>query len=199
MKKMIDPPNNILPNDGEAFYFPEVFSLKESSEYLHKLEKSINWQHDQVTIFGKTHITKRQVAWYGASDLSYCYAGHDKKALPWLPDLLEIKKRVEQLTNETYNSCLLNKYENGNESMGWHRDNESMLKKSGAIASISFGAERDFQFRHQFSKEKITLNLQNGSVLLMTGVIQDHWAHQLPKRTRVKSMRINLTFRTIRE
>jgi alkylated DNA repair dioxygenase AlkB len=121
--------------------------------------------------------------------------------LPWTNSLLEIKKLVEQKANTQFNSCLLNLYHNGSESMAYHSDDEPMLKKNGAIVSVSFGAERRFLFRHNRHKENqvpvVELMLNYGSLLLMQGEIQNNWKHALPASTKIKSPRINLTFRTI--
>lgn len=190
---------NLLPYDGEVFYWAQEFSKAECRELKSILESNIEWTRDVVTLFGKKHLTKREVAWYGEKPYTYRYAGNDKVALPWTPVLTTIKERIELLTGETYNSCLLNQYHDGTEGMGWHSDNETMLKKAGAITSVSFGANRDFQFRHRMTKEKKNILLEDGSVLLMKGTIQEHWQHQLPKRLKVKVSRINLTFRTVNE
>lgn len=195
----IDSETNLLPYDGEAYYHDGFFDLKRSLRFKQIMNDSIDWQHDIVKIFGKTHVTSRKVAWYGDKPYNYKYSGKEKIALSWTPDLLEIKNQIEERTKTGYNSCLLNYYHHGEEGMGWHQDNESVLKRHAPIASISFGASRDFQFRHLASKTKVSIHLNDGSLLLMKGKIQDFWQHQLPKRKRVKNVRINLTFRTIKE
>jgi alkylated DNA repair dioxygenase AlkB len=111
--------------------------------------------------------------------------------------LLELKSLAEATTGETYNSCLLNLYHDGNEGMGWHSDAEKDLKKNGAIASMSFGAERKFAFKNKESKETISMMLQNGSLLVMKDETQTHWLHRLPPTRLVIKARVNLTFRTI--
>ena len=192
-----DAEQNLLPTDGEVYYFGKIFSEEEAEQYFDKLLRSINWNHDEITIFGKKIITKRKVAWYGDSGLKYTYSKTTKIALPWTSELLEIKKTIEGKSGETFNSCLLNLYHSGEEGMGWHSDDEKDLKKHSAIASISFGAERKFIFKHKESKETVPLNLENGSLLLMKGTTQSHWVHRLPLTKKVENPRINLTFRTI--
>ena len=83
--------------------------------------------------------------------------------------------------------------------MGWHSDGEKDLKKHGAIASLSFGAERKFAFKHKQTKEKCEFLLENGSLLVMKGETQEHWLHRLPPTKKIKDARVNLTFRTIVE
>ncbi|MEY4861289.1 MAG: hypothetical protein RL059_988, partial [Bacteroidota bacterium] len=155
------------------------------------------WKNDQAFIYGKLIITKRKVAWYGDTDFEYTYSKTTKRALPWTTELLELKKIAEKLTGEKFNSCLLNLYHNGDEGMTWHSDAEKVLKKNGAIASLSLGAERKFSFKHKETKETLSLNLENGSLLLMKGSTQTYWLHRLPPTKLISTPRINLTFRSI--
>jgi alkylated DNA repair dioxygenase AlkB len=128
---------------------------------------------------------------------SYTYSKVTKQAKPWTEALEKIKQEVEKKSGETYNSCLLNLYHSGEEGMAWHSDGEKDLKKNGAIASVSFGAERKFAFKHKDSKEKVEVWLENGSLLVMKGTTQSHWLHRLPPTKKIHSPRVNLTFRTI--
>lgn len=194
-----DPLQNLLPQDGEVLYYGKILTSVEAERYFDSLEKSIDWKHDEAVIFGKKLFTKRKVAWYGDKDFEYSYSNTTKKALTWTKEVLELKKRVETLTNETYNSCLLNLYHDGSEGMAYHSDGEPDLKKNGAIASISLGAERKFSFKHKSTKERIDILLENGSLLVMKGLTQTFWLHRLPPTKKVMKPRINLTFRTIVE
>jgi alkylated DNA repair dioxygenase AlkB len=188
---------NLLPKDGTVNYFGTIFSSQEANDYFNTLMNSILWENDQAVIFGKLIITKRKVAWYGSEQFEYTYSNITKNALPWSKELLAIKKIVEEKTGETFNSCLLNLYHSGAEGMAWHSDGEKDLKKNGAIASVSFGAVRKFAFKHKISKEIVSLQLENGSLLVMKDTTQTHWLHRLPPTKTVTDARINLTFRTI--
>jgi alkylated DNA repair dioxygenase AlkB len=192
-----DPAINLLPKDGIVNYYGQVFSASEANTYLSYLLKEIQWENDQAIIFGKLIITKRKVAWYGDKDFEYTYSNITKKALPFTPELLQLKIKTEQATGEYYNSCLLNLYHTGEEGMAWHSDGEKDLKKNGAIASLSFGAERKFAFKHKVDKTVVSTVLHHGSLLVMKGVTQSHWLHRLPPSTVVHRPRVNLTFRTI--
>ncbi|MEL6132295.1 MAG: alpha-ketoglutarate-dependent dioxygenase AlkB [Bacteroidota bacterium] len=187
---------NLLPFDGEVVYKGRILSVDRIERYFRRLQTEIPWQQDQVTMFGKTHVTKRKMAWYGDSAFRYTYSQHTKEALLWTPLLLEIKSIVETLSQDSYNSCLLNYYHGGDEGMGWHSDDEKELKPAGTIASLSLGATRKFAFKHKKTKEKIDMILENGSLLLMKGQTQTNWLHALPKTRTVHRARINLTFRT---
>ena len=188
---------NLLPFDGIVNYYGKVFSSKESLYYLDKMLHEIEWKNDEAIIYGKHIITKRKAAWYGDRNYSYTYSNTTKHALAWTEELLRLKKKVEELTGVTFNSCLLNLYHNGNEGMAWHSDDEKSLGKNTTIASLSFGAERKFSLKHKLTKESVSLVLESGSLLVMKGSTQTHWQHSLPKTTKIKTARINLTFRTI--
>lgn len=188
---------NILPFDGVTNYHGIVLNKKQSDFYYQQLLENINWKNDEAIIFGKKIITKRKVAWYGASEYSYTYSKVTKTANIWIKELLELKEIVEKESGETYNSCLLNLYHSGEEGMAYHSDGEKMLRKNGAIASLSLGAERKFSFKHKENKQRIDIILERGSLLVMKKDTQTNWLHRLPPTKKVNSIRINLTFRTI--
>jgi alkylated DNA repair dioxygenase AlkB len=192
-----DKKKNYLPKDGTVNYYGKVLNPQESDNYLQALLHTIEWRNDEANIFGRKIITKRKVAWYGDMEYEYTYSNTTKSALPWTKELLELKLLIEQHTGETFNSCLLNLYHNGEEGMAWHSDGEKALKKNGAIASLSFGAERKFAFKHKVSKETIGLVLEHGSLLVMKDNTQSHWLHRLPPTKLISRPRVNLTFRTI--
>lgn len=192
-----EPSRNWLPKDGEVYYHGKILSIEEATRFYESLFQEIEWRNDEALIFGKRILTKRKVAWYGDLPFEYTYSKVTKMALPWTENLLLLKKLVEAQSGETYNSCLLNLYHTGDEGMAWHSDGETDLKKNGAIASLSFGAERKFAFKHKQTKEKIEIHLEHGSLLIMKGTTQTHWLHRLPPSKKINTPRINLTFRTI--
>ena len=197
LKNEINPSRNLLPFDGEVYYYGRIFSQQQADHYLDILLRDIEWKNDEAVIFGRHIITKRKVAWYGDDGFEYTYSNTTKQALPWTSVLLELKKVAERVSGEAYNSCLLNLYHDGSEGMAWHSDGEKDLKKDGAIGSLSFGAERKFLFKHKQSKETIGIRLEHGSALVMKGTTQTYWQHRLPPTKVVSLSRVNLTFRTI--
>ncbi|TKC00700.1 alpha-ketoglutarate-dependent dioxygenase AlkB family protein [Pedobacter cryophilus] len=186
---------NILPFDGTVEYYGSVFNAEKATNYFDLLLKNIEWKNDEVMIFGKQITTKRKVAWYADDEIEYVYSNVKKQGLAWTNELLAIKKQTEELTGESYNACLLNLYHDGEEGMGWHSDNEKSIVKDSAIASISFGAERKFSLKHKSSGETVSQILESGSLLMMKGETQTFWLHALTKSKKVRSPRINLTFR----
>ena len=188
---------NILPFDGVTNYHGIVLNNEQCNFYYNELMQKIKWKNDEAIIFGKRIITKRKVAWYGESEYSYTYSKVTKKANTWIPELLELKAIVEKESNENYNSCLLNLYHSGDEGMAYHSDGEKMMRKDGAIASLSLGAERKFSFKHKKNKQRVDVILERGSLLVMKEGTQTNWLHRLPPTRKVNSPRINLTFRTI--
>ncbi|MEJ7677446.1 MAG: alpha-ketoglutarate-dependent dioxygenase AlkB [Segetibacter sp.] len=159
--------DNLLPHDGIVVYYGKVLTEKEAAYYLDRLLHIIEWKNDEAVIFGKHIITKRKAAWYGDSDYSYTYSNTTKQALVWTNELLVLKKLTEEITGAKFNSCLLNLYHNGDEGMAWHSDDEKSLGKNTTIASLSFGAERKFSFKHKKTKESVSVLLESGSLLVM--------------------------------
>jgi len=186
---------NILPQDGIALYFEKVLKDKQLELFYAALFNNIQWENERVIMFGKEIITKRKVAFFSDPSISYRYASKTKIGMPWTSTLITIKNIVESITKESYNACLLNLYHNGEESMGWHSDNEKEIIANSSIASLSLGATRKFSFKHKISKETVSIELENGSLLEMKGSVQTHWWHALIKSKKVTDARINLTFR----
>ncbi len=190
--------NNILPMDGEAFYLPSFFDKLESDSYFSFLKSNINWQQRSIKIFGKMIIEPRQTAFYGDAGKSYKYSGLNLNPEMWNETLIIIRNRITECADIKITSVLLNYYRNGKDSMGWHRDNEPELGLEPMIASISLGANRKFYFRHRLKKkEKVSIILEHGSLLLMKGKTQHLWEHSIPKSLKEQGERINLTFRRI--
>ena len=196
---LTDSNENLLPKDGIVNYYGLVMPVQEADHFIKKLLENISWKNDEAIIMGKRIVTKRKVAWFGDKAFQYTYSKISRQALPWTETLLELKARVEQAANESFNSCLLNLYHSGDEGMAWHSDAEKDLKRNSTIGSLSLGAERKFSFKHKQSKETVSLILQNGSLLVMKGSTQTHWLHRLPPTKKISEPRINLTFRTIIE
>ena len=188
---------NVLNKDGEANYYGIIMTTSEANTYYNLLLKNINWKNDKALYHGRHIVTKRKVAWYGDQGFLYTYSNTTKQALPWTNKLIDLKRKTELITNSQFNSCLLNLYHDGNEGMTWHSDDEKSLGKNTVIASLSFGAERKFSFKHRRTRQTISLLLENGSLLVMRGNTQSNWLHSLPLSSKINHPRINLTFRTI--
>ncbi len=188
---------SLLPHDGEAIYYPGDLLPLSNPSWFDILTDSIAWSNDTVKMFGKTLTLNRKSAWYGDPGAAYSYSGIRREPLKWTEELLMIKKLCEEVSNATFNSVLCNYYHDGKDGMGWHCDDERELGKEPIIASVSFGAERIFAFKHRNSKERINIRLEHGSMLIMRGQTQHSWQHALPKSTIVHEPRINLTFRNI--
>jgi len=193
----IDKTKNWLPKDGTVNYYGKLFNRQQADNYLEKLLNTIEWRNDEAIIFGKKIVTKRKVAWYGEKPFEYTYSNTTKYAMSWTKELLELKTIIERETGETFNSCLLNLYHNGEEGMAWHSDGETDLKKNGAVGSLTFGAERKFAFKQKQTGEKVELILEHGSLLVMKDTTQTFWLHRLSPTKLITKPRVNLTFRTI--
>ena len=186
--------------DAELLYIPNFLDSKESADLFEKLSSETPWQHDLITVFGKTHPQPRLTSFYGMADLNYSYSNIKMKPHSFTPALLKLKVEVEQKAKTSFNSVLLNLYRDGKDSNGWHADNEKELGLNPIIASVTLGSERFFHLKHNSKPEhKCKIKLQNGSLLLMKGSTQHFYKHQIPKTMQPVGPRINLTFRTIKK
>jgi alkylated DNA repair dioxygenase AlkB len=187
--------------DGEILFMRNFFTPKEANYYFDLLQNSINWKQEEVKFYGKTFPVPRKTAWYGYEGFNYSYSGIICFPEIWTNELLEIKKEIEKfIPDEDFTSVLLNLYNNGNDKMGWHADDEKELGINPTIASVSLGETRRFDIKHKQNPElHYKFELTSGSLLIMRGALQHHWVHQIPAQKRVKEPRINLTFRTIKK
>lgn len=189
---------NLLPFQGEVTFYPNFFSMKEADGFFKVLQDRLAWHQEPIWMFGKQVLQPRLTALYGDPKVPYGYSGIAMEASPFTEELVLIKNHLQAFTQQEFTHVLCNYYRDGQDSMGWHRDNEPVLGKNPTIASLTFGATRSFQLRPYGKKEpKLSLELSHGSLLLMGGESQHFWEHQLPKTKKVLAPRINLTFRKL--
>lgn len=188
----------LLPmRDGNVCFLRNFLTPKQANQYFSILSTSLAWQQDSIKMYGKEVKIPRLHGWYGENEAAYTYSGITLQPKPWTAELLELKTKCEAFTAVKFNSVLANYYRDGQDSMGWHSDNENELGQQPVIASVSLGQSRDFDFRHIKTKQKVRLALTSGSLLIMAGDTQKFWQHAIPKRASSMSGRINLTFRSI--
>ena len=188
-------PQELLPYDGSALYRSGFFNSGECEQMFRSINDETPWEARNIILFGKEVPQPRLACWYG--DLAYSYSGITLDPRPMTPTLLEVKQRCEEATSTRFNSVLVNLYRDGQDSMGLHADDEPELGPEPIIASVSFGGERNFRLRHRQSKELQQISLASGSLLVMSGLSQECWMHDVPKTKKFVEPRINLTFRYI--
>jgi alkylated DNA repair dioxygenase AlkB len=205
-------PQRIDILDGGTIYYDESFYRKEEADALFdELRADTPWQQER----GRMGPFPRLTAWYADTGLTYTYSGVTHAAIPWTLSLAEVRRRVEEAAGRflpsphggrgaggegeplKFNSVLLNYYRDGQDSMGYHTDDEPELGVNPAIASISLGAVRQFVLKHPATGEKLKYDLAHGSLLVMGGTCQHHWVHGVPKTKAAVGPRINLTFRNV--
>lgn len=185
--------------DADIEYFPRFFSKEKANRLFEQLKTEIPWQQDTITVFGKNHLQPRLTALFGNEGKPYGYSNIVMQPHQWNPLLMFLKEEIEKECEETFTTVLLNYYRNGQDSNGWHADNEKELGRNPIIASLSFGEERVFQLKHNtIALAKKNITLQHGSLLIMKGTTQHFWKHQIPKTKKEIDGRINLTFRIIK-
>lgn len=183
-----------------VWYDRALFPETTSRSLFDKLLKQVNWTQHRIKLFGKSHPCPRLSAWYGDPGTDYSYTGLRLRPILWSETLLEIRSVVEERVGESFNSVLLNQYRDGNDSMGWHADDEPELGEQPVIASVSLGQVRRFLLRQRnvsSKRDSISIDLLPGSLLVMSGNCQKDWKHSVPKTKREVGPRINLTFRRI--
>ena len=187
----------VIASDGKADYYPNFLDPVAALHLFEQLLTQKTFQQNEIVLFGKKIKVPRLEAYYALNGEQYGYSGQELKPEKFPTFLNELRRSVERCTGHAYNALLINYYRDGQDSNGWHADNEKTLGKNPSIASLSLGAERNFELRHLENKKKIKLNLTHGSLLHMHGALQHHWKHQLPKVKNLSEARINLTFRLI--
>ncbi|WP_394750421.1 alpha-ketoglutarate-dependent dioxygenase AlkB family protein [Spongiimicrobium salis] len=184
--------------DATIDYYPAFFSQQEADSLFLEIKGQTPWQQDDITVFGKTYPQPRLTALYSSNGKPYSYSNIIMNPHAFTPSLLTIKRKIETVSPALFTTCLLNLYRNGQDSNGWHADDEKALGTNPIIASVSLGEERFFKLKHKKQPHlKFKLLLEHGSLLLMQGSTQHHWLHQIPKTAKPVKERINLTFRVI--
>lgn len=193
----IESEGELLPCDGSAILYPQFLSPTEADDILARLLDEEPWESHAIALFGRRVLEPRMSVWHGDEGRSYTYSGTQRAPVPWTPLLAELRDRCGEKAGTCFNGLLANLYRNGQDSMGWHSDDEAALGPEPVIASLSLGAERRFDLRHRLTGQSISALLPHGSLLVMSGLSQSHWMHRVARTARVSSARVNLTFRRL--
>ena len=196
-QSLFSEPQELLPFDGSAVLQPRFFDVHRSAEMYSELMQQTAWEQPEMIIFGKKHAQAGLSTWYSDTGVNYEYSGVVRVAHPMTPLLEQIRAELETFTGAAFNSVLVNLYRDGKDSVSWHSDNEAINGREPTIASVSLGATRRFDLRHKATKETVRADLEDGSLLVMSGLSQHCWVHQIAKTANAVGPRINLTFRRI--
>ena len=190
---------NLIPQDGKLIYLPDFLATEEAKSYFKLLQEKVSWRADKIKLYGKEHDVPRLQAWYADEGKSYTYSKIKLNPLPWINPILELKQKIERKTQGHFNSVLINLYRTGEDYVAWHADDEPELGPEPLIASLSLGGVRRFQLKHRYHKEikPISLDLAPGSLVIMSGALQENWIHRISPTKKEANPRINLTFRKI--
>lgn len=193
-----EPERLVLEQDSLSFW-RHALDPQSAATLMAELLKEIPWRQEYLWLGGQKRAIPRLQCWMGERRSHYGYSGMRLQPEPWHESVLTIREKVEALSRRQFNSVLLNLYRNGQDSVSWHADDERELGPHPVVASISLGAERQFQLKRKAPGARCQhrLSLPSGSLLLMEEGIQDRWLHQIPKQKHIELPRINLTFRQI--
>lgn len=195
MTLFADERRELLPFDGSAVYVSGFLDERFAHECFDDIVEHTPWEHRPIVIFGREVLQPRLACWYG--DMAYSYSGIHLEPRAWSDRLAELKVMCDAECGVEFNSCLVNLYRDGRDSMGRHADDEPELGNEPVIASLSLGAPRRFKLRHRESKTVVDVDLEHGSLLVMSGLVQHRWVHEIPKTSASVGPRINLTYRRI--
>jgi alkylated DNA repair dioxygenase AlkB len=183
-------PQELLPYDGSAVLHEWVLGDASWESLMADLVEVVPWESHTIKMFGKEYPQPRLVAWFGDPGSDYSYSGLKMNVRPWIPTVSMLREAAERIAGVRFNSVLVNLYRDGNDKVSWHRDKP-------VIASISLGAPRRFKFRHLLTREVVETTLTPGSMVVMSGLSQSCWEHEIPRQAAVSEPRINLTFRQV--
>jgi alkylated DNA repair dioxygenase AlkB len=181
--------------DADVRWFPDFLVPAVANTLFDALTDEVPWRDDHITLYGKTYPVPRRQQWFADGGRRYTYSRIEMVPTPWTAGMEQVRTALTTATGLVFNTCLANLYRDGQDSNGWHTDDEPELGPDPVIASVSFGATRDFRLRHNETRQTHTIALTHGSLLVMGGGSQTPWQHTSPKRKRVSEPRINLTFR----
>lgn len=193
----------ILIPGAEIYYEKNFLNSEEATILLRTLLAKCAWERRKTSF---KYAVPRDEAYYGDPGTNYTYSRREYKPLPWFPELVTLRIRVEQATPNVaysnlnlprvgYNAVLSNLYRNGNDSVGLHSDAEPEM--GPVVASVSLGAERLFRLKRHDGGVAFAERLPHGSLLIMSGATQKNFKHEVPKEPEIVEQRINLTFRKI--
>lgn len=186
-----------LPLIDGCHYFRSFLASEQATDMLHTLWAELSWQQKPIRLFGRLVMQPRLISWHCDPGLRYSYSGLELKPAAWHPQLAALRIRLQAELGREFNSVLVNAYRDGQDSMGWHADDEPELGPNPALASISLGAERRFRWRDTTTRKTNGMKLQHGSLLMLSGQFQNRYQHSVPKTKLEVGLRINLTFRNI--
>ena len=188
---------NLDLEGADIEYYPEFIADEPAWCLFEHLRKNMAWRQETIRLYDKSYLVPRLSCWMGDDSLDYAYSNMTMRSTAWSNAVYELLQKVQTVTGHKFNSVLLNYYRDGQDSVGWHSDDEPELGSNPVIASLSLGANRDFHLKHKSKPlQRRSITLEHGSLLLMQGATQHNWQHQLPKRAKAQG-RVNLTFRTI--
>lgn len=190
----LEVPQHFRLGQWQLHYQPGFLDQGAADQLFDRLINREDWYQPDITIHGKQVQVPRLVAWEGDAGISYGYSGLVHRTSGWSQELLALRNQVQESTGHPFNYALLNLYRDGQDAMGWHRDNEVELGEHPMVASVSLGAEREFQLREERGAPLHRLTLEHGSLLLMPGKVM----HHLPRCKTVSTPRINISLRCVK-
>ena len=181
----------------EIISYKKFINASDADRIFSSALNEIPWESSTIKLYGKEVLIPRLQCWIGDPGCEYAYSGKSLQRYDYFEPLIEIRSLIQNQLGIYFNSVLANLYRDGNDSMGFHADDEPELGNNPVIASLSLGAERPLVFQNKDKTETKTFNQPHGSLMLMQGVTQSAWKHGIRKSKKISEPRINFTFRNI--
>ena len=181
----------------EIISYEKFINTSDADRIFSSALNEIPWETSTIKMYGKELPIPRLQCWIGDPGCEYAYSGKSLQRYDFFEPLIEIRSLIQNQLGIYFNSVLANLYRNGNDSMGFHADDEPELGNNPVIASLSLGEERPLIFQNKDKAETKTFDQPHGSLMLMKGATQSAWKHGIRKSKKISEPRINFTFRNI--
>ena len=168
-----------------------------------QIEIEDNFYSDHETLFNSLltsiewdeRMSARRTASFGRP-YNYSQMDYAEKPIPF--ELRSLLAMLDGRLGIKFNNCLLNYYETGDNTMGFHSDETTGLVPGAGVAIVSLGSVRDITYRSKMQPEiQRSFPLKPGSLLYMNDIVQEGWMHAI-RRQRDAGPRISLTWRAFR-
>ena len=181
----------------EIISYEKFINSSDADRLFSSAINEIPWKTSTIKMYGKEVPIPRLQCWVGDPGCEYAYSGKSLQRYDFFEPLIEIRSSIEDRLGIYFNSVLANLYRDGNDSMGFHADDEPELGNNPVIASVSLGADRPLIFQNKDKTETKIFDQPHGSLMIMRGATQSTWKHGIRKTKKILEPRINFTFRNI--
>jgi len=171
--------------EGGCRYFPAFIDAARADDWLAQLRDAVDWRQQRRPMYDRVVDVPR---------LTSGYTLDGSEPLP--AALAEARARVEAELGVVFTHVGLNYYRDGHDSVAPHNDKLTTLIDGQPIALVSVGDARRMEIREKLPPRRVVrIDLEPGSLLVMSHAMQHHYDHGVPKTKHAVGPRISLAFR----